>query len=67
VFVVASGPHSGATEQEVRTMREAAGKAVAVNSRVSVFATSPHNHVSVVGKSPELIVGAIEHVVASAR
>jgi pimeloyl-ACP methyl ester carboxylesterase len=65
-FVVASGVHSGATEPEMRTLRDTTAQAVAANSRVSVFATSPHNHVNVVGKSPELVVGAIEEVIARA-
>jgi pimeloyl-ACP methyl ester carboxylesterase len=64
-FVVATGAHPGATEQQMRVLRDAAANAVAANSRVSVFATSPHNHVHIVGKSPDLVVGAIEHVIAS--
>jgi pimeloyl-ACP methyl ester carboxylesterase len=66
VFVVATGPHSGASEDELRTMRAAVATAVAANNRVSVYATSPHNHVTVVGRSPDLITGAIEHVIGAA-
>jgi len=64
-FVVATGTHAGATEDELRTMRAAADRAVASNARVTVFATAPSNHVQLVSKSPDLVVGAIEHVVTS--
>ncbi|MFC4113057.1 alpha/beta fold hydrolase [Nonomuraea zeae] len=62
-FVVASGPHSGASEEENAKMRAAVGKATALNELVTVFATAPSNHVQVLSKDPGLIVGAIEDVV----
>jgi pimeloyl-ACP methyl ester carboxylesterase len=67
VFVVGTGVHQGATEEEVRTMRAAVTTATAANDRVSVFATSPHKHTQIISKSPELIVGAIQHVSAQAN
>jgi len=44
VFVVGTGAHSGATEEEMRTVRAAAADAAASNESVSVFATTPHKH-----------------------
>ena len=44
VFVVGTGAHSGATEDEMRTVRAAAADAEESNKRVSVFATTPHKH-----------------------
>ena len=38
-FVVGTGSHSGATEEEMRTMRGAVAKATATNKLASVFAT----------------------------
>lgn len=63
VYVVGTGAHSGATEAEMRIMRGAATEAAATNKRVSVFATSPCNHVHILSKGPETVAAAIEHVV----
>jgi hypothetical protein len=63
VFVVGTGAHSGATEDEMRTVRAAAAEAEASNERVSVFATTPHNHTGILGKAPDIVVAAIEDVV----
>jgi hypothetical protein len=41
VFVVGTGAHSGATEEEMRTMRGAAAKATATNKLVFVFRNDP--------------------------
>jgi pimeloyl-ACP methyl ester carboxylesterase len=62
-YVVGTGPHSGATEPEMRTMRAAAAKASASNERVSVFATTPSNHVQILSKDADTVVAAIEDVV----
>jgi hypothetical protein len=43
VFVVGTGGHSGATEDEMRTVRAAAPVAEESNERVSVFATTPQS------------------------
>lgn len=64
VFVVGSGAHSGAPAEEVRTMRAAAATAVTSNPRVSVFATTPANHVQILTKAPDTVVAAIDAVVA---
>jgi hypothetical protein len=63
VYVVGTGPHSGASEEEMRTMRAAAAKAASMNERVSVFATTPSNHVQILSKDPGTVVAAIEDVV----
>src|SRR6185437_4103917 len=63
VFVVGTGAHSGATEDEMRTVRAAAAEAEERNKRVSVFATTPHKHTQILNKAPDTVVGAIEHVI----
>jgi pimeloyl-ACP methyl ester carboxylesterase len=63
VFVVGTGAHSGATEDEMRTVRAAADVAERRNERVSVFATAPHKHTQILSKSAEVVVAAIENVV----
>jgi len=67
VFVVGTGAHSGATEEDMRTVRAAAGDAEARNRRVSVFATTPHKHTQILNKSPDTVVAAIEDVVRQSR
>jgi pimeloyl-ACP methyl ester carboxylesterase len=62
VFVVGTGAHAGATEEEMRTARAAVTEAEAANSRVSVFATTPHTHTQILRKAPETVVAAIEDV-----
>lgn len=64
VFVVGTGAHSGATEEEMRTVRAAVADAVESNRRVSVFATAPSSHTQILGKAPDIVVGAIEQVAA---
>ena len=63
VFVVGTGGHSGATEEEMRTVRAAAAEAEASNPRVSVFATTPHKHTQILNKAPDTVVAAIEDVI----
>jgi pimeloyl-ACP methyl ester carboxylesterase len=62
VFVVGTGAHSGATEEEMRTARAAAADAVARNPRVSVFATTPHKHTQILRRAPDTVAAAIDHV-----
>jgi exosome complex RNA-binding protein Csl4 len=64
VFVVGTGAHSGATEEEMRTVRAAAADAVERNERVTVFATVPHKHTQILSKDPDTVVAAIEHVIS---
>lgn len=63
VFVVGTGAHSGATQEEMRTMRAAAAQATAANRLVSVFATTPCNHTQILSKAPDTVAAAIDHVV----
>jgi pimeloyl-ACP methyl ester carboxylesterase len=63
VFVVGTGAHSGATDEEMRTVRAAAADAEASNERVSVFATTPHKHTQILNKAPDTVAAAIEHVI----
>ena len=63
VYIVGTGGHSGATEEEMRTVRSYAAKAEASNKRVSVFATVPYNHVQILDKAPDTVVRAIEDVI----
>ena len=63
VFVVGTGAHSGATEEEMRTVRAAVADAEESNERVSVFATTPHKHTQILKKAPDAVVAAIEEVI----
>ena len=63
VFVVGTGAHSGATEEQMRTVRAAAAEAEASNKRVSVFATTPHKHTQILNKASETVAAAIEAVI----
>jgi pimeloyl-ACP methyl ester carboxylesterase len=65
-FVVGTGGHSGASEDEMRTVRAAVAVAESVNDRVTVFATSPRKHTQILGKDPGAVAGAIEDVVQRA-
>jgi len=62
VFVMGTGGHSGATEEEMRTVRAAVTRAEAANARVSVFAKAPHKHTQILGKDPDVVVAAIDDV-----
>jgi pimeloyl-ACP methyl ester carboxylesterase len=63
VFVIGTGRHSGATEDEMRRVRAAASDAEKRNRRVSVFATTPHKHTQILTKAPNTVVAAIEYVI----
>jgi pimeloyl-ACP methyl ester carboxylesterase len=63
VFVVGTGAHSGATEDEMRTVRAAVADAGSSNNHVSVFATTPHSHTKILTKASDTVVAAIENVV----
>lgn len=62
-FVVGTGAHSGATEDEMRTVRAAVAVAEENNERVSVFATTPNKHTQILNKDPDTVVAAIEDVI----
>ncbi len=63
VFVVGTGAHSGATEDEMRTVRASVSVAETSNERVSVFATTPHKHTQILKKAPDTVAAAIEGVI----
>jgi ribosomal protein L18 len=63
VFVVGTGAHSGATEDEMRTVRAAVTDAEQSSERVSVFATTTHKHTQILSKAPDAVVAAIEDVI----
>lgn len=60
---VGTGAHSGATEDEMRTVRAAVTNAEKDNQRVSVFATTPNKHTQILSKAPDTVVAAIDEVV----
>ncbi|MEV6727958.1 MULTISPECIES: alpha/beta hydrolase [unclassified Streptomyces] len=62
VFVVGSGAHSGASAQEMSTIRAAAARAAATNDRVTVFATTMSNHARILAEDPGVVAAAIEDV-----
>jgi pimeloyl-ACP methyl ester carboxylesterase len=62
MFVVGTGAHSGATDDEMRRSRAAVTVAEAANPRVSVYATSPYKHTQILSKDPDTVVDAIEAV-----
>ena len=66
VFVVGTGGHPGATEDEMRTVRAAVAEAEKRSARVSVFATTPHKHTQILTKAPDTVVAAIEDVIQRA-
>jgi pimeloyl-ACP methyl ester carboxylesterase len=62
-FVVGTGAHPGATEDEMRTVRAAVAAAVENNPRVTLFATTPHEHTQILNKDPGTVAAAIEDVI----
>jgi pimeloyl-ACP methyl ester carboxylesterase len=65
VFVIGTGAHSGATEDEMRTVRAAVVDAEQCNERVSVFAITPYKHTQILTKAPGTVAAAIDHVIAA--
>jgi pimeloyl-ACP methyl ester carboxylesterase len=66
-YLVGTGGHQGATEEQMRTVRSAVAKAEAGNKRVTVFATTPYNHTQILKKAPDTVVDAIEYIVEESR
>jgi pimeloyl-ACP methyl ester carboxylesterase len=65
-FVVGTGTHSGATEDEMRTLRSTAFELATRNPGISVT-TAPANHLRILSRSPEVVAAAIAAVVSRAR
>ncbi len=66
VFVVGTGTHSGAREDEMCILRSTASELATRNPRVSVT-TAPANHLRILSRSPEVVAAAIEEVVSQVR
>ncbi|MER6046722.1 alpha/beta hydrolase [Streptomyces sp. NPDC001793] len=62
-FVLGTGGHSGASAQEMATLRASAATAEQAGRYVSTFTTAPANHVRILAQSPDLIASAIASVV----
>jgi pimeloyl-ACP methyl ester carboxylesterase len=62
-YIVGTGAHSGATEEEMRTLRSYAAKAEASNERITVFATTLSNHVQILSRDSDTVVAAIEDII----
>jgi len=66
VFVVGTGKHSGATEDEMTRLRAAAADATATNpQQVSVFAVVPVNHMQILRQATSTVTAAIDKVAAA--
>lgn len=66
VFVVGTGKHSGATEDEMKRLRATVAGATAANpQQVSVFATVPVNHLQILRKATGTVIAAIDKVAAA--
>ena len=66
VFVVGTGKHSGATEDEMKRLRAAAADATAANpQQVSVFAVVPVNHLQILRQATSTVTAAIDKVAAA--
>jgi pimeloyl-ACP methyl ester carboxylesterase len=63
LYIVGTGAHSGATEEEMRTVRSYAARAEASNESVAVFATTSSNHLQILKHAPDTVVAAIEDVI----
>lgn len=63
VFVMGSGGHSGATDDEMRRVRAAVSQAEASNRLVTVFATVPFKHTQILARAPDTVAAAIKAVI----
>ncbi|GGU74889.1 hypothetical protein GCM10010211_46030 [Streptomyces albospinus] len=61
-FVLGTGGHSGASAQEMATLRASAARAEQAGRYVSTFTTAPADHVRILAQSPDLIASAIASV-----
>ena len=63
LYIVGTGAHSGATEEEMLTVRSYAARAEASNESVAVFATTSSNHLQILKHAADTVVAAIEDVI----
>lgn len=66
MFILGTGGHSGAPAEEMRTFRASAAVAQDARQHVSVFATAPCNHTTILRRCPDLVVAAIQDVAGRA-
>jgi pimeloyl-ACP methyl ester carboxylesterase len=59
-FIVGTGKHMGAREEEVQKMRAGIDPIVESRPNVTVFATVPASHTQILAKHPDTIVAAID-------
>lgn len=62
VYVIGTGSHPSASEEEMHTLRTAANDATASSKHVSVFATVSCNHIQILNKAPDTVAAAIDAV-----
>ncbi|MFF4290208.1 alpha/beta fold hydrolase [Streptomyces sp. NPDC001633] len=62
-FVLGTGGHSGASAQEMATLRASAARAEQAGRHVSTFTTAPANHLRILAHSPDLVASAVASVV----
>jgi len=65
-FIVGTGKHMGAREEEVQKMRAGIDPIVESRPNVTIFATVPASHTQVLPKHPDTIAAAIDAVVGQA-
>ena len=66
MFVVGTGKHMGARDEEMQKMRSGINQVVESRSNVSIFATVPASHTQILPKHPDTIAAAIDAVVSQA-
>lgn len=66
MFVVGTGKHMGAREDEMQKMRADIDPIVASRPNVTIFATVPASHTQILPKHPDTIAAAIDAVVSQA-
>ena len=66
LFVVGTGKHMGAREEELQKMRAGIDPIVESRPNVTIFATVPASHTQVLAKHPDTIAAAIDAVVSQA-
>jgi len=66
MFVVGTGKHMGAREDEMQKMRAGIDPIVASRPNVTIFATVPASHTQILPKHPDTIAAAIDAVVSQA-
>ncbi len=66
MFVVGTGKHMGAREEEVQKMRAGINPIVESRPNITIFATVPASHTQILAKYPDTIAAAIGAVISQA-